>query len=453
MDWRVFTLINSIIALVTLIAVAFDFNAYRRSARSNDAESGTQRSATGSRHHSGHRSISSLADLRVDKLESVPPAEFYEMFLDATPAEMNALAMKFNALPPNVHTAGGIRMFFQAWTELDGKSALRGAFQIKSIYLRRMAVDSVVHSVSPGAAPELATYLNQNPDKDLPAYDQNRLMAALLERWSSVDPAAAARFLDRLGDTNLADSASNTIAFAWGSLDPPSALTWMEKTNHANQSDLFMEIINGWARIDSAAARAYLTQHADHPGAKAAAESMVDQLVADDPNQAVTWVNSLPSRQTKIAAEERLALSWAATDPATAAHWAEALPKSDQASVIPPLAGAWATQDWAATRRWIGTLSSDLRDQAISYAIGNSLSNVAPTETLPLAMSMSDRDQRMRTVASVIRGWAASDRQAAETWLRTSTLRRTEKDELLTMFSEQTGSEEAPRIFSGGMTP
>src|SRR5207248_7531890 len=70
-----------------------------------------------------------VSDLRVDKFESVPPSEFYELLLRATPEQMAALGMQFNEQPTNVHTANGVGMFFQAWGELDAKAALQGAFR------------------------------------------------------------------------------------------------------------------------------------------------------------------------------------------------------------------------------------------------------------------------------------------------------------------------------------
>src|SRR6266550_9293166 len=131
MDWRVLTLINSIIAVVTLIAVAFDMEVHHRIARTKDRGSDSSLAGGSSRRHFTRHSANSLAQLRVDKLDSVPSSELYELFLDASPHEMNALAVKFNELPPNGHTAGGIAIFFQAWAELDGLSALQAAFRVK----------------------------------------------------------------------------------------------------------------------------------------------------------------------------------------------------------------------------------------------------------------------------------------------------------------------------------
>jgi hypothetical protein len=435
MDWRILTLINSLIALVTLIAVIFDFNAYHKTARPNEGESSSHGAVTEARHQLGHRSINSLSDVRVDRLDSVPPAEFYELFLKATPQEMNDLAIKFNELPPNVRTAGGIGVFFQAWAELDGKAALLGALKLKDADLKRMAVDAVVHSVSPGTAPELAAYIKENPNKDF-AEVETRFMDALVERWSGVDPPAAAKFLDGIKDPNstLVETAAK-VAFAWGNVDPAGALAWVR--DHPQEADyLFVQVVKGWARADSAAAGAYIAQHSDDLGAKPAAAVLTEQLLRSDPNRAVAWISTLPHSEAKASAEERLTVVWGSKDPATVAHWIQALPRQDQTSVVPFLASVWAGQDWPATRRWIATLGDDLRDGAVSSAIGVSANNVDRTETLPLATSIRDPAERMSTVERIVLDWAASDNAAAEAWIRRSNLRQTEKQELLTKLSE-----------------
>src|ERR1043166_7151783 len=246
-----------------------------------------------------------------------------------------------------------------------------------------MAVDAVVHSVSPAIASELAAYLNENPHKDL-ADVQSRFMDALLERWSGTDPPAAAKFLDHLNDSHseLVGTAAKA-AFAWGNVDPVGALAWVEKANHKEISEyLFVQVIKGWSRSDSAAAGAYVAQHADNPGAKAAAAAMTEQLARNDPNVAVSWISTLPRGEAKAEAEERLAMLWGEKDPATAAHWVETLPKEEQVSVVSQLASAWAAQDWASTRRWIATLPTGVRDGAISAAISGARNNVTRTEAL-----------------------------------------------------------------------
>jgi hypothetical protein len=435
MDWRVITLINSIIAVVTLIAVAFDIEAHHRIARSKEGASDSLLGAGGSRRHSNRHATSSLAQLRVDKLDSVPPSEFYDLFLDASPQEMNALALKFNELPPNVHTAGGVAMFFQAWAELDGFSALEGAFRIKDVDLRKMAADAVVHSVSPGVAPQLATYLVAHPDKDLLNYCQNRFLDALVQRWSGSDPVAAAKFFDSLPNPNaeFASSAGRNIAFAWGSVDPVSALAWTEKSARGEQSELlFYHVIGGWAKTDPSAATAYIAQHANRPGAREAASLLAEVVFKRDPNGAPNWVNTFPTGELKTNAEQTLASEWAQKDPVAAAHWAEGLPKEDQLAAVPGIATLWAGQDWPATRHWITTLRTDVRDEAIALVVSNNpMSRIPPTESLPLATSITDEERRNELIGGIIHNWSGTDPAGAEAWIKRSSLPRAQKEELL----------------------
>ena len=186
-------------------------------------------------------------------------------------------------------------MFFQAWAELDGKSALAGAFQIRDIGLRRMAANTVVHSASPSAAPELAAFLITYPDKELKDAT-NGFLNATVSRWADMDPAAAAQFLDSIADTEFAMqySAGASIAFSWGTLDPTAAMDWIDKQKAEAPDLLFNSVVTGWAKNDPAAAGAYVIQHMDHPGADDAALSIATAMLDDDPNSATNWLRQLP---------------------------------------------------------------------------------------------------------------------------------------------------------------
>jgi hypothetical protein len=59
--------------------------------------------------------------MRLDKIGSVPPSELYQVLLRATPEERATLAGKFNDLHYNAPTHAAACIFFQAWSELDGK--------------------------------------------------------------------------------------------------------------------------------------------------------------------------------------------------------------------------------------------------------------------------------------------------------------------------------------------
>ena len=173
MNWRLLTAINAAIALITVSAVIFSVT------RSRTEPSRTERRQNASQSDSANNqfqeridkihieSVDDLSNARVDDLGAVPAAELTQLMNRATPEQLAAMAFKFNDAPIDTRTLGGMGVFFQAWTELDPKSALSGAFRLSDITMRKLAARTVVGSVSPSAAPELIAQIREHPDKDL----------------------------------------------------------------------------------------------------------------------------------------------------------------------------------------------------------------------------------------------------------------------------------------------
>jgi hypothetical protein len=207
MNWRLLTTINAIIALVTVAAVIFYFTRARSERSRSEREQTTLQSNSAS-DQPGKRadkprieSPEDLANARVDDLGAVPAAALTELMARATPEQLAAMALKFNEAPTDARTFGGMGMFFQAWAQLDPKAALIGAFQIHDVAMRKLAANTVVWSVSPSAARDLIAYLGEHPDKDLADECKNEFLGSLISSWSHLDPEAASRFIDDLGDT------------------------------------------------------------------------------------------------------------------------------------------------------------------------------------------------------------------------------------------------------------
>jgi hypothetical protein len=442
MNWRVATIINSAIALITLAAVGFDVHHRSKNKRTTneDVASADTKARRGSSGRARERSTRDLTDLRIDKFDSVPPSEFYELFLGASAEEMTTLAKKFNDLPVNTRSAGCVGMFFQAWAELDGKSALLGAFQIKDIALRAQALDAVTHSVSPAAAGDLAPILQDYRGGELTEAKRNDCLQAIIERWSGSDPSGAARFVDALDDANqsLISSAGRTIALSWGTLDARAGLAWIDKPRYAEQSEeFFFQLINGWGRTDMNAAAAYLAQHLDRPGAVKISRVMSVFMFQHDEARALSWLRTLANGEAKTAAQQSLATAWSRTDPLSAAHWAESLPLEDQKTAVTEVATRWADQDWDQTVSWISTLTGESRDLAISGATSN-YSAAEPNKMLELAMRMTSKEQCLEAVEGIVTQWAWKNREVAAAWVGNSHLSKNEKERLLSLEAFQT---------------
>ncbi len=442
-SWQAATLLNIAILLATItVALVGRFSpTFGRS----QARPLKETEAAGSRFHPvqrhGEHIPFNIADARLDDFGTIAPAEFYEVLLRASPEELAGLALRFNDLPNNTRTMAGLGMFFQAWAELDGKTALAGAYRIRDVRLRRIAANTVLLSASPSVAPDLAAFLVAYPDKNFTVEVRNDLLDAVISRWADMDPEGAAKFLENMPDADIAirQSAGSNIAFSWGTLDPNAALQWLERQSD-NTEILFNSVVNGWSKSDSAAAGAYVIQHLDRPGAFEAASSVLLTMVNEDPNSAAKWLRQLPAGDVSANAQQILASTWAEKDPLAAAQWAEGLDKEDRARAAGTIANIWKNHDWAETQQWLGTISGDFRDAAIAGALTNDYqSRVSPSEALPLALSMMDRQNRNTVVQRVIERWASDEPQAAIQWIQTSVLSREEKEGLLSLevFTQQ----------------
>lgn len=126
MNWRLITIVNIVIALITGGAVIFDLTRprtegspkQRRQSRSQSNSANSQSSSADSRFGERAEKIriespDDLENARVDDLGAVPAGALTELMHRATAAQLAALALKFNDAPTDAHTFGGMGIFFR----------------------------------------------------------------------------------------------------------------------------------------------------------------------------------------------------------------------------------------------------------------------------------------------------------------------------------------------------
>jgi hypothetical protein len=457
MNWRLFTTINVIIALVTVGAVIFDL-ARPRSERSpkEHLQTASQPNSANSRSNSVNNEVEEradqiriespddLANARVDDLGAVPAAALTELMARATPEQLAAMALKFNDAPTDARTFGGMGIFFQAWAQLDPNAALIGAFRINDVAMRKLAARTVINSVSPSAAQELIALLTDHPDKDLTDESKNEFLGTLISSWSLLDPEAASRFIDKLGNTKngLGYRAREETAYNWATLDPSAALAWV--ATQKGGTYLYDSVIRGWCRNDISAASAYVLQHLDEPAAAQFASSVVTAMFDQSVDDATNWMSQMPAGAPRSEAEMAFASLWAAKDPSSAANWLGTLPANEQANLVQPIASNWVETNWPEASRWIATLTGDVRDEALAAAVNRE--GATPGDSLSLALSIGKDEMRSDVIESIIRRWAATDPNAAETWVKASPLSDEQRDHLRSVISEMQQTAEGERV-------
>jgi len=442
MNWRLLTAINAAIALVTVSAVIFDLTRSRgersratvRSSPTNEQKQASDREAK-----VRIEALDDLSKARVDDLGAVQAAELTHLMDRATPEQLAALALKFNDAPTDARTLGGMGVFFQAWTQLNPKAALTGAFQLQDVTMRKLAATTVVYATSPSAAAGLIAMLTEHPDKDLLSECKSTFLDPLIGSWSSLDPEAASKFMDDLGNTktSLTYAARNNIAYNWGTLDPDAALEWVRKQkdkDYLDPSYLYNEVIRGWCFKDIGTASAYVAQHLDDPAADRAAASVAEAMFARDPGSATGWVSNMPNGPARSEAESTIARIWVEKDPSATAKWLAALPENEQSDLVGTIAKTWADNNWPEASRWIETLSGDVRDSAISNAMNRE--DATESDSLTFALSIRNDELRHTKMENVIRNWTYNDAQSAEAWVKDSPLSPEEREQLLTVISD-----------------
>lgn len=434
------------IALVTVGAVIFDVARprsekspnQRRQLTSQSNSANSQSSSADDKAEERNKvrieSVDDLANAAVDDLGAVPAGALTELMHRATPEQLAAMALKFNQAPTDARTFGGMAVFFQAWAQLDPNAALIGAFRVNDIAMRKLAARTVVNSVSPSSAQELIANLTAHPDKDLIDECKNEFLGALISSWSLLDPAAASRFVDDsdYAKNRLEYRTKTEIAYNWATLDPSAALAWAAK----QKTDDYLSdyVVKGWCRKDINAASAYVLQHLNDPAATQFASSVVTAMFDQSVEATTDWISQMPAGDPRSDAEMRFASLWAAKDPRSAATWLATLPANEQTNVIGTIASNWVETDWPEASRWIATLTGDPRDEAL--AVAASREKATPGDSLSLAMSIGKEEIRNNVIENVIRNWAATDPNAADTWVKAGPFSDEQRDHLSSVISE-----------------
>ena len=168
---------------------------------------------------------------------------------------------------------------------------------------------------------------------------------------------------------------------------------------------------------------------------------MFDYNNIDD---ATAWISHMPAGDPRDAAESRMASLWAAKEPSAAARWVATLPINEQINVVGTIANNWVDTNWPDASRWIATLTSDVRDEALAAAVNRE--GATQVDSLALALSIGNEELRNNLVANVVRNWAATDPNAAETWVKGSPLSSEQRNQLRSAISETQQSAEVERV-------
>ena len=421
------------IGLGVLIALAFlrgshsETNAVAArapSAASNEA----QRS-----EFSSDKSRAETDKIVLGNITTVPFQELYSVLSARSAKEMAELAAQLNGLPPGRETKTKINAFFTAWAHLDARAALTAAISLKTVEAKDAAISAVVRGADAISAKSLVEVISQLPADAVPAWQKTKSLNSALSKWSEVEPAAAAKFLEQFpAQEREFLGARMMIAQNWAASDPAAALAWAAAQGDGREGRISMSgVITGWWEADPRAAEAYVVEHADTLGMPPLMQ-IVSQMFRQDPERAKQFANSLPTVELRRTALSNLAMQMSFNDPKAAGQWAATLPEDVRGRALENVVLRWARNDSRAAGEWINGLNGAVRDEAVS-AFSSSLGASDPAAALTWATTLSDPARRNTAVERVLTGWMRRSPNDAKAWIQNSALPDEEKTRLLSL--------------------
>lgn len=269
-----------------------------------------------------------------------------------------------------------------------------------------------------------------------------------IEQWAALDPRAAMTFARTGLKGDRQAQAIAAILAIWGKGDPDAAWTWV-RTEMPTATHHFDTLLETFGRQSTETAARFAARFAaEHPEATlevhlaallgityrgdfAGARSLIENNASLDaatrgtlanfvagqwarfaPQEAATWVMTLPAGPQRDQAMIGLGESWSEVDPAGAAAFAVALPGgATRTLALRQAIAKWVMTEPEAARTWVlNTPWHEDFDNAVnSIATDPNLVNRDPARALKWTEGIFDDTLRTRSAGVILFNWYAAD--------------------------------------------
>jgi len=187
---------------------------------------------------------------------------------------------------------------------------------------------------------------------------QRGALAAIAANFEAGDPAArqwALSFTDEATRSQAVAAVASRLAFS----DPAAAAEWLDDNGGSDPDGATLNsILNRWSAADPAAAEVFLSRVDDPVRRSRALDGMVDRLLVDDPQAAVTLVRTY-SQDVPAERLEKLVNALGARRGALAVELAAAAPDPEAVAKLRRTAVTrWAYSDPDAASAWLDANNS-----------------------------------------------------------------------------------------------
>lgn len=354
--------------------------------------------------------------------EPLPPGINRTRVQDAV---ANALARRapqlglalFQRLSGNTLRESFAQQFFPVWAQFDPSNAARAAAESLTSPASAGTLGAVIGTWAQRDPKAAVAFLNQ-----LPTGQRQRLAwQAMLVQLSGSSPEIAASLALQASVGSQRLSLVETVAGRWSALDPMAASRWAESLpDPALRKVALASTLPQLAETDPKAALELAGKH----GLKSMTDVLYQSLageMAGRPEEAMKWMETLPTSSARNAAFGGFIEKWAADSPSAAAAFATNLPPGvRRTTAISTIATALASDDPAAAIAWVQGLPSAQEKSSAAQSMIYQFSQHDPKQGLQLIDSLPPGPNRDQLVGSLASGWAENDLDGAVEWLKSS---------------------------------
>lgn len=239
------------------------------------------------------------------------------------------------------------------------------------------------------------------------------IVAALVNRWSAVDPTATIEWLLTHGERAGAD-AFRQAALQASRHDVRAAAAYTSRVPDAMRPAWLSQVASAYAVQDPVEAARWIEQFRGQPGYDDAVIAAARSAAARDPAAAAdVLARADPSSPQHMSAAASIAAAWTRLDPAAAAAWASGLDGPARQVALPSIVSMWAQQAPHEARSFVLSMPrGEARDSSLQMLVAAASQTDEGLDPGLLAAFSSDfARQSAVTQAALVR--AAQDPTAA----------------------------------------
>jgi hypothetical protein len=243
-----------------------------------------------------------------------------------------------------------------------------------------------------------------------------------IREWARNDPTAAAQASTGIPGTDLRLAVYRNLAFGWAESKAPGLDDFLENISNPGEQQMTVEAYVRW-KVENEGSESAIAWAEAVPADSGTIKSSAVQRVGKevgriDPLRAAAFAEKHADEEYGWLVYRFVGQSWATQDGPAAMAWLASLPDGrERERAVDVAFRAWLSTDQEAAKAWaFGVADEDWFQPGLTaYAAIVAQSDRA--RGLAIAAKIPEEGSRSSVMGSLLRGWLAADREAAQAWI------------------------------------